>query len=240
VTGMLIGGSVSAHEPLVARRPAAWRRADLRHLLGLFRQGLPLSGRSNITEVSKRLRASRGARLRDLDAGAIYRWRRLSTKRGADRGGPGACGVGVWSWRRRVFNIGVPLSAPRAVGGRSLAGSGFESPGDAIVSWAGGIPDSYGVEIALMVSRDLMLLSPILGIWCGMPRSAAATRAATEVLADPSAIIADGASGPLCGRDRISVAQERPPCSTMCDAGKCSQQPAQRRIWLAIAANNCR
>jgi hypothetical protein len=98
-----------------------------------------------------------------------------------------------------LFNIGVQLSAPRWVAGRSLAA--FQASiagGIAIGSWGWGrLTDAAGVETALLVSAALMLASPILGLWLRMPPVGARNEDA-ELLADPEVRLAlTGRSGPL-------------------------------------------
>ena len=66
----------------------------------------------------------------------------------------------------------VSLAAiPRWVAGRSLAAfQASISGGIAIGSWGWGrLTDAAGVEVALLVSGGLMMLSPLLGFWLGMP-----------------------------------------------------------------------
>src|SRR4029078_9973077 len=97
----------------------------------------------------------------------------------------------VWMLAVALFNIGVQLSAPRWVAGRSLAA--FQASiagGIAIGSWIWGrLTDSAGVEAALLVSAILMLASPLLGRWLQMPRVGARNEDA-EVLADPQVQLA--------------------------------------------------
>src|SRR5674476_802466 len=92
----------------------------------------------------------------------------------------------VWMAAVALFNIGVQLSAPRWVAGRSLAA--FQASiagGIAIGSWGWGhLTDVAGVETAMLVSSGLMFLSPLLGLWLRMPRVGARNEDA-EVLADP-------------------------------------------------------
>jgi hypothetical protein len=109
-----------------------------------------------------------------------------------------------------LFNIGVQLSAPRWVAGRSLAiFQASISGGIAIGSWGWGrLTDAAGVEAALLVSALLMLLSPLLGIWLHMPRVGARNEDA-EVLADPEVQLSLTArSGPLVVEIEYRVAQE--------------------------------
>ncbi len=112
----------------------------------------------------------------------------------------------VWMLAVALFNIGVQLSAPRWVAGRSLAA--FQASiagGIAIGSWGWGhLTDHAGVEVALLVSAGLMLLSPLLGSGCACRGSARATRTA-EVLADPEVQLSlTGAQRAAGGRDRVS------------------------------------
>jgi hypothetical protein len=99
-----------------------------------------------------------------------------------------------------LFNIGVQLSAPRWVAGRSLAA--FQAAiagGIAIGSWIWGhLTDHVGVEITLLVSSGLMFLSPLLGLWLRMPPIGARNEPAAELLADPEVKLSlTGRSGPL-------------------------------------------
>src|SRR5947208_10778463 len=93
---------------------------------------------------------------------------------------------GVWMLAVALFNIGVQLSAPRWVAGRSLAA--FQAAiagGIALGSWGWGhLTDQLGVETALLVSAAAMGCSPLLGIWLTMPPIGARNEAA-ETLEDP-------------------------------------------------------
>jgi hypothetical protein len=117
---------------------------------------------------------------------------------------------GVWMLAVALFNIGVQLSAPRWVAGRSLAA--FQASiagGIAIGSWGWGrLTDMVGVEAALLVSAALMLVSPLLGLWLRMPRVGARNEDA-EVLADPEVQLSLTArSGPLVVEIEYRVAQD--------------------------------
>jgi Transmembrane secretion effector len=99
-----------------------------------------------------------------------------------------------------LFNIGVQLSAPRWVAGRSLAAfqAGIAG-GIAVGSWFWGyLTDHAGVETALLTSAGLMFLSPLLGLWLRMPPIGARNEPAAELLADPEVKLSlTGRSGPL-------------------------------------------
>ena len=110
-----------------------------------------------------------------------------------------------------LFNIGVQLSAPRWVAGRSLAA--FQASiagGIAIGSWGWGhLTDAAGVETALLVSAGLMLLSPLLGHLAADAAGRRAQRSRSEVLADPEVQLSlTGRSGPLVVEIEYRVAQD--------------------------------
>ena len=116
----------------------------------------------------------------------------------------------VWMLAVALFNIGVQLSAPRWVAGRSLAA--FQASiagGIAIGSWGWGrLTDAAGVETALLVSAGLMFVSPLLGLWLRMPRVGARNEDA-EVLADPEVRLSlTGRSGPLVVEIEYRVDQD--------------------------------
>ncbi len=182
VTG-LIGGSVSALMPLVARDLLHGGAQTYGIMLGAFGMGAVI-GALNITEVRKRMTGE--AAVRAWVAGA------------------------VWMLAVALFNIGVQLSAPRWVAGRSLAA--FQASiagGIAIGSWGWGrLTDAAGVEAALLVSAALMFASPLLGLWLRMPPVGARNEAA-EVLADPEVRLSlTGRSGPLVVEIEYRVDQE--------------------------------
>ena len=109
-----------------------------------------------------------------------------------------------------LFNIGVQLSAPRWVAGRSLAAyQAANSGGIALGSWGWGrLTDAAGVETALLVAGALMLVSPLLGLWLRMPRVGARGEEA-EALDDPEVRLAlTGRNGPLVVEIEYRVAQE--------------------------------
>ncbi len=206
VTG-LIGGSVSALMPLVAR--------DLLHsgaqtygiMLGAFGMGAVI-GALNIGEVRKRMSGEAAIRACALSMGGAIAAVALSREpvltAAVVAGAVGMLAVAL-------FNIGVQLSAPRWVAGRSLAA--FQASiagGIAIGSWGWGrLTDAVGVETALLVSAALMLASPLLGLWLQMPRIGARNEDA-EVLADPEVQLSLTArSGPLVVEIEYRVAQDQ-------------------------------
>lgn len=94
--------------------------------------------------------------------------------------------------------------------GRSIAAyQAAISGGIAVGSWGWGrLTDAAGVEIALLVSAALMLLSPLLGLWLRMPRSSESGED-IEALADPDVRLAlNERSGPLVVEIEYRVPQE--------------------------------
>jgi len=196
VTG-IIGGSVSALMPLVARDLLHGGAQTYGIMLGAFGMGAVI-GALNISEVRRRLTGEAAIRACALSMGGAIAAVALSREPVLTAAALVVAGA-VWMLAVALFNIGVQLSAPRWVAGRSLAA--FQASiagGIAIGSWGWGrLTDAAGVETALLVSAALMLASPILGLWLGMPRVGARNEDA-ELLADPEVRLAlTGRSGPL-------------------------------------------
>jgi MFS family permease len=208
VTG-IIGGSVSALMPLVARDLLHGGAQTYGIMLGAFGMGA-VFGALNISEVRRRMSGEAAVRACTISlAGAIAA---VAMSTNAVLTGIALVLAGaVWMLAVALFNIGVQLSAPRWVAGRSLAA--FQAAiagGIAIGSWGWGhLTDIAGVEVALLVSAGLMLLSPLLGIWLRMPPIGARNEDATEVLADPEVRLSlTGRSGPLVVEIEYRVAQD--------------------------------
>jgi predicted MFS family arabinose efflux permease len=208
VTG-LIGGSVSALMPLVARDLLHGGAQTYGIMLGAFGMGAVI-GALNIAEVRRRMSGEAAVRACAISMAGAIAAVALSTEPVLTAAALVLAG-GVWMLAVALFNIGVQLSAPRWVAGRSLAA--FQASiagGIAIGSWGWGhLTDAAGVETALLVSAGLMLLSPLLGIWLRMPPIGARNEAATEVLADPEVRLSlTGRSGPLVVEIEYRVSQE--------------------------------
>ncbi len=207
VTG-IIGGSVSALMPLVARDLLHGGAQTYGIMLGAFGMGAVI-GALNISEVRKRLSGEAAIRACALSMGGAIAAVALSREPVLTAAALVVAGA-VWMLAVALFNIGVQLSAPRWVAGRSLAA--FQASiagGIAIGSWGWGrLTDAAGVETALLVSAGLMLVSPLLGLWLPMPRVGARNEDA-EVLADPEVQLAlTGRSGPLVVEIEYRIDQE--------------------------------
>ncbi len=207
ITG-LIGGSVSALMPLVTRDLLHGGAQTYGIMLGAFGMGAVV-GALNIGEVRKRMSGEAAIRACAISMGASIAAVALSDQRVLTAAALVVAGA-AWMLAVALFNIGVQLSAPRWVAGRSLAAfQAAISGGIAIGSWGWGrLTDAAGVEAALLVSATLMLLSPLLGHWLHMPRVGARNEDA-EVLADPEVQLSLTArSGPLVVEIEYRVAQD--------------------------------
>jgi MFS family permease len=207
VTG-LIGGSVSALMPLVARDLLHGGAQTYGLMLGAFGMGAVI-GALNITEIRKRLSGEAAVRACALSMAGAIAAVALSREPVLTAAALVVAGA-VWMLAIALFNIGVQLSAPRWVAGRALAA--FQASiagGIAIGSWGWGrLTDVAGVETALLASAALMLVSPLLGWWLPMPRVGARNEDA-EDLADPEVQLAlTGRSGPLVVEIEYRVAQD--------------------------------
>ena len=208
VTG-LIGGSVSALMPLVARDLLHGGAQTYGIMLGAFGMGA-VFGALNIGEVRRRMSGEAAVRACAISMAGAIASVALSTNAILTAIALVLAGA-VWMLAVALFNIGVQLSAPRWVAGRSLAA--FQASiagGIAVGSWGWGhLTDLAGVETALLVSAGLMLISPLLGIWLRMPPVGARNEDATELLADPEVRLSlTGRSGPLVVEIEYRVAQD--------------------------------
>ena len=208
VTG-IIGGSVSALMPLVARDLLHGGAQTYGIMLGAFGMGA-VFGALNIGEVRRRMSGEAAVRACAISMAGAIAAVALSTNAILTAVALVIAGA-VWMLAVALFNIGVQLSAPRWVAGRSLAA--FQASiagGIAVGSWGWGhLTDLAGVETALLVSAGLMLISPLLGIWLRMPRVGARNEDATELLADPEVQLSlTGRSGPLVVEIEYRVAQD--------------------------------
>lgn len=207
ITG-IAGGSISALMPLVARDLLHGGAQTYGIMLGAFGMGAVI-GALNITAVRKYLSGEGAIRTCALINGAGIGVVALSTEPVLTAAALVVTGA-VWMLAIALFNIGVQLSAPRWVAGRSLAA--FQAAiagGVAIGSWGWGrLTDAIGVEGALLASAAMMLLSPLVGLWLRMPPVGAKVDDA-DMLADPEVKLSlTGRSGPVVVEIEYRVAQE--------------------------------
>lgn len=207
ITGA-IGGSILALMPLVARDLLHGGAQTYGIMLGSFGLGAVI-GALNIGKVRKRMSGEAAVRACTLSTAGAIAAVALSRDLALTAVALALAGA-MWMMAVSVFNIGVQLSAPRWVAGRSLAAyQAAFSGGTAIGSWGWGrLTDTAGIETALLVSAALMLLSPLLGLWLRMPRIGALDRDA-EILADPEVRLElTDRSGPLIVEIEYRVAPE--------------------------------
>jgi hypothetical protein len=207
VTG-IIGGAVMALMPLVARDLLHGGAQTYGIMLGAFGMGAVI-GALNINSLRQYMRGESAIRACTISLAFAMAAVALSKQAVLTAAALVLAGA-VWMAAVALFNIGVQLSAPRWVAGRSLAA--FQAAiagGIAIGSWGWGhLTDVAGVEIALLVAAAAMLVSPLLGLWLEMPPIGARNEDA-EVLADPEVkLLLTGRSGPLVVEIEYRVAQE--------------------------------
>jgi len=208
VTGM-IGGSVSALMPLVARDLLHGNAQTYGTMLGAFGVGAVI-GALNLTRIRKRMSGEAAVRACAALMACAAVTVALSNHPVLTAAALVVYGA-VWMLAVTLFNIGVQLSAPRWVAGRSVAAfQASISGGIAIGSWGWGrLTDSVGVEITLLSAAGLMLLSTLLGLWLRMPPVGARNEAASELLADPEVRLSlTGRSGPLVVEIEYRVARD--------------------------------
>jgi len=208
VTGM-IGGSVSALMPLVARDLLHGNAQTYGTMLGAFGVGAVI-GALNLTRIRKRMSGEAAVRACAALMACAAVTVALSNHPVLTAAALVVYGA-VWMLAVTLFNIGVQLSAPRWVAGRSVAAfQASISGGIAIGSWGWGrLTDSVGVEMTLLSAAGLMLLSTLLGLWLRMPPVGARNEAASEALADPEVRLSlTGRSGPLVVEIEYRVAQD--------------------------------
>jgi len=204
----LIGGSVLALMPLVARDLLHGGAQTYGIMLGAFGMGAVV-GALNISTVRKQMSGESAVRACALSMGGAIAAIAVSREPVLTAAALVVAGS-AWMLGVALFNIGVQLSAPRWVAGRSLAAfQASISGGIALGSWGWGhLTDAAGVEIALLVAAGLMLASPLLGLVLRMPRVGARDEDA-EILEDPEVqLLLTGRSGPLVVEIEYRVAQD--------------------------------
>ncbi|WP_291869220.1 MFS transporter [Bradyrhizobium sp.] len=207
VTG-LIGGSVMALMPLIARDLLNGGAQTYGIMLGAFGMGAVI-GALNIGTLRRQMSGEAAVRACTISMAGAITAVALSRQPVLTAAALVVAGA-VWMAAVALFNIGVQLSAPRWVAGRSLAA--FQASiagGIAIGSWGWGyLTDLAGVQTALLVSAAMMLVSPLLGLWLRMPPVGARNEDA-EVLADPEVRLSlTGRSGPLVVEIEYRVDQQ--------------------------------
>lgn len=204
----VIGGGILALMPLVVRDLLHGGAQTYGIMLSAFGVGAVI-GALNITGVCKRMSGEAAVRACGLSMGGAILAVALSRESVLTAIALVVAGA-AWIIAWAVFNLGVQVSAPRWVAGRSLAAYQATSAGGvAVGSWGWGyLTEAAGLQMALLASAALMLASPLIGLWLRMP-SVGARGEETEVLADPEVRLPLTArSGPLVVEVEYRVAQK--------------------------------
>ncbi|MET4022064.1 MFS transporter [Bradyrhizobium sp. S3.2.12] len=207
VTG-IVGSAIQALMPLVARDLLYGGAQTYGIMLGAFGLGAVV-GALNLGKVRSQMSGEAAVRACTLSMSGAIAAVALSHNPILTAAALVLAGA-VWTIVYTLFNIGVQLSAPRWVAGRSLAAwQAAFSGGIAIGSWGWGrLTDAVGVDITLLVSAGLMLLLPLLGRWLRMPAITERGEDA-EMLADPKVRLPlTYRSGPLVVEIEYRVAPE--------------------------------
>lgn len=196
VTGV-VGGSVSALMPIVARDSLGGGAQTYGLILGAFGVGA-VAGALNIGAIRRHLSGEAAVCL-----AAIFMASGILTVALSSSIVLTACALvasgAAWMVCITLFNIGVQLAAPRWVAGRALAG--FQAAiagGIAIGSWLWGqIAQDHGVAAALQISAGAMAVSPLLGRWFRMPPVEQSDQDGVEMGAPDAKLALTGRSGPI-------------------------------------------
>lgn len=203
-----VGGSIIALMPLVARDLLHGGAQTYGIMLGAFGLGAVV-GALYVGQVRRHMSGEAAVRACALSMAGAITAVALSREPALTTIALIVAGV-MWTMSFTLFDIGVQLSAPRWVAGRSLAVyQASYAAGIAIGSWGWGrLTDAAGVEIALLVSAALMLMSALLGLWLPMPRISARSEEA-DMLADPKVRLPlTHRSGPLVVEIEYRVAPD--------------------------------
>lgn len=207
VTGV-VGGSIWALMPLVTKDLLHGGAPTYGIMLGAFGLG-GVVGAFCFGEVRKRMSSEAALRACTLALAGAIGSIALSHEPVLTATAMVLAGT-VWIMTLTLFNIGVQLSTPRWIVGRSLAAyQAALSGGVAIGSWGWGqVTDATGIQLALLLSAGMMLLSPLLGLWLPMPPIDSREEDG-ELVADPEVrLTLTHCSGPVVVEIEYRIAQE--------------------------------
>jgi len=207
ITGT-VGSALQELMPLVARDLLQGGAQTYGVMLGAFGQGA-IVGALNISEMRRRMSGEAAVRACTLSMSGAIAAVALSHNSVLTAAALVLAGA-VWTIVWTLFNIGMQLSGPSWVAGRSVAAwQAAFSGGLAVGSWGWGrLTDAVGVDITLLVAAGLMLLLPLLGRWLRMPPMTERGEGA-EMLADPKVRLPlTYRSGPLVVELEYRVASE--------------------------------
>jgi MFS family permease len=194
----VMGGSILALLPLVARTSLAGGAAVYGFLLGCFGVGA-VAGAVLVPGARRQLSGEAATRLCCMTLGASMVGIGLSRSTPLTAVCLLVAGT-MWMLNMALFNIGVQTAAPRWVAGRLLAAyQSSVTGGVAIGSWLWGeVAQQEGIAVAMYVSGALMLASPLLGLRHRIPDPSSPIDETLVALADPEVVLAvTPRSGPI-------------------------------------------
>lgn len=191
------GGSVASLMPLIARDLIGGGAQVYGVLLGAFGVGAVLGGLM-VGPLTRRFDSEAAVRWTTILFGIAVAIVAVSGNMAVSALALIVAGA-MWIAPVTIFNIGVQLSAPRWVSGRTLAA--FQASvcgGIAIGSWAWGhVAEEGGVRLALLCSAGALGLTALVGRLLPMPDLQHGDKE-TVVLDDPEIALAiTGRSGPI-------------------------------------------
>jgi MFS family permease len=213
----VIGGVVLALMPLVASDLLRSGASTYGLMFSAFGVGAVVSA-LNVAEIRKRMSSEGAQRLCAVLFGVSITL--VAVSRSAFVTALALLVVGAaWNMAWTLFNIGVQLSVPRWVVGRSLAAYQAASTGGiAIGSWGWGhLAQTAGVQTALLVAGTLMVASTLLGLRLRMPHVRPQDEE-SQLLEDPEVSLPlEGNEGPLVVtiEYRVALANAQEFCQRM-------------------------
>lgn len=202
------GGSVSALMPLVARDLLGGGAQTYGLILGAFGIGA-IVGALNIGSIRRHLTGEQAVSLCALVMASGILTVGLSANILVTAAALLATGA-AWMISVTLFNIGIQLSAPRWVAGRTLAA--FQAAiagGIAIGSWIWGrVAETNGVGGALVVSAAAMAATVLLGLWLRMPAVEQSDQEAIDRDAPDAKLALTGRSGPIVVEVEYRIAKD--------------------------------
>jgi MFS family permease len=213
----VIGGVVLALMPLVASDLLRSGASTYGLMFSAFGIGAVVSA-LNVTKVRKRMSSEGANRLCAVLFGVSIALVAVSRSTFVTALALLVAGA-AWNMAWTLFNIGVQLSVPRWVVGRSLAAYQAASTGGiALGSWGWGqLAHRAGVQTALLAAGALMIASTLLGLRFRMPHVRPQDQE-SKLLEDPEATLPlQGNEGPLVVmiEYRVASANAREFCERM-------------------------
>jgi MFS family permease len=206
----MIGGSVSALLPLIARTLLAGGPETYGFLLGSFGVGA-VGGAVLVPSVRRHLSGEAATRGCCIILGFSIIAVGLSRSTTFTAISLFAAGA-MWMLNMALYNVSVQTSAPRWVAGRLLAAyQSSVTGGVAIGSWLWGeVAQQHGISMAVYVSGALMLLSPLIGLRYRIPDPSTPVEEALVAIAEPEVSLAlTPRSGPIIVEMEYRIAPQQ-------------------------------